>query len=159
MAGRRASAGILVAAILLAAKVAGGAQTSRPPAGRAAAAGDPVGAEAHLELGKMYHGQVFDALKLAIKEYEDAVRLQPDDGEAHYYLGLAYHSKAKLESDDWDLYTKALQQYRLYLRYSPNGELAPKATLNIRAVEAKLREQGAAPAGAAKPPRKAGGQR
>ena len=159
MAGRRAKAGILAVAILLAAKAVGAAQTPRPPAGRAAAAGDQVGAEAHFELGEMYHRQVFEALEMAIKAYEEAVRLQPDFADAHYYLGLSYHTKAKLETDDQQLYRRALQEYKLYLTHSPSGELAAKAKLNIRAVEAKLREQGAAPAGAAKRPRKPGGQR
>ena len=145
-------------AVVLAAAAATAAQNPRPPAGRAAAGGDQVGAEAHFELGEMYHRQVFEALEMAIKEYEEAVRLQPDFADAHYYLGLSYHTKAKLETDDQQLYRRALQEYKRYLTRSPDGELAPKAKQNIRAVEAKLREQGAA-AGAAKRARKSGGQR
>ncbi len=157
MARRGANLGILAVAILLAASAASAAQTPRAPAGRAGAAGDQAGAEAHFELGEMYHRQVFEALDMAIKEYEDAVRLQPDFADAHYYLGLAYHSKAKLGSDDKQLYTKALQQYKLYLRYSPNGALAAKAKQNVGAVEALLGGQRAP--GAAKRARKPGGQR
>jgi tetratricopeptide (TPR) repeat protein len=152
----RANLGILAAAVLLLAGAAGAAQTGRPAAGGAAKGGDQAGAEAHLELGKIYHRQVFEALDMAIKEYEDAVRLSPDSADAHYYLGLAYHSKAKLGSDDKAFYTKALQQYKLYLHYSPNGELAAKAKQNVAAVEALL---GGQRAPAAKGARKPGGQR
>ncbi|HEY7678721.1 MAG TPA: tetratricopeptide repeat protein [Candidatus Methylomirabilis sp.] len=152
----RANLGIMAAAILLLAGVAGAAQPAPPAAGRAAQGRDQAGAEAHLELGKMYHSQVFEALKMAIKEYEDAVRLGPDLADAHYYLALAYHSKAKLESDDKAGYTKALQQYKLYLHYSPNGELAAKAKQNVAAVEALLGRQRAP---AAKGAGKSGGQR
>jgi len=145
----------MLAALFLLAGAAGAAQTARPPAGRAAEGGDQVGAEAHLELGKIYHRQVFEALDMAIKEYEAAVRLGPDSADGHYYLGLAYHSKAKLGSDDKALYTKAIQQYKLYLHYSPNGELAAKAKQNVAAVEALL---GGRRAPAAKSAGKAGGQ-
>ena len=146
-------------AVVLAAGAAGAAQTPRAPAARAAVAGDQVGAEAHFELGEMYHRQVFEGLEMAIKEYEEAVRLQPDFADAHYYLGLSYHTKAKLETDDQQLYRRALQEYKLYLAHSPDGELAAKAKQNIRAVEAKLREQRAGGAGATKRAPKAGGQR
>lgn len=159
MARGRVNLGILSVAILLAGEAA--AQAPRPAApgapGRAPGGDHATTAEAHFELGEMYHGQVFEALNMAIKEYEAAVGLQPDFAEAHYYLGLAYHSKAKLGSDDKQLYGKALQQYHLYLRYSPNGELAAKAKQNIAAVEAVLGGQRAP--GAAKRARKSGGPR
>ena len=157
MVRRRVNPGILAVAILVVAGAASGAQTPRAPIGRADGAGDQASAEAHFELGEMYHRQVFEALDAAIKEYEDAVRLQPDFADAHYYLGLAYHSKAKLGSDDKALYTKALQQYKLYLRYSPSGQLAAKAKQNVAAVEVLLGGQRAP--GAAKKARKSGGQR
>ena len=157
MARNRVRPCFLVVAVLLAAGVAGAAQPPRARGGRTNGAGDQAGAEAHFELGEMYHRQVFEALDMAIKEYEDAVRLQPDFADAHYYLGLAYHSKAKLGSDDKVIYGKALQQYKLYLRYSPNGELATKAKQNVAAVEALLAGQRAP--GTAKGTRKSGGRR
>lgn len=96
-------------------------------------------AEAHYELGVMYHERIFESLDQAITEYQTAVKLRPDYAEAHYNLALSYHTKAKLGTDDKVLYRRAVAEYKLYLRYSPKGELADKAKQNIRAVEAKLR--------------------
>ncbi len=96
-------------------------------------------AEAHYELGVMYHERVFESLDQAIAEYEKAVKVKPDYAEAHYNLALSYHTKAKLGTDDKVLYRKAVAEYKLYLKYSPQGELAEKAKQNIKAVEAKLR--------------------
>jgi tetratricopeptide (TPR) repeat protein len=96
-------------------------------------------AEAHYELGVMQHERVFESLDQAIAEYERAVKLKADYAEAHYNLGLSYHTKAKLGTDDKNLYRKAIAEYKLYLKYSPQGELATKAKQNIKAVEAKLR--------------------
>jgi tetratricopeptide (TPR) repeat protein len=96
-------------------------------------------AEAHYELGVMYHERVFESLDQAIAEYEKAVKLKPEYAEAHFNLALSYHTKAKLGTDDRNLYRKALAEYKLYLKYNPNGELAGKAKQNIKAVEARLR--------------------
>ena len=133
MSGRRGQLVGLAGALLLAASGAGAGQA---PTG----AGGSANAEAHFELGEMHHRQVFEALDKAIEEYERAIRLRGDFAEAHYNLGLAYHSKAKLGSDDQQLYRRALQEYRLYLRHSPNGPLAAKAKQNIAAVETLLGE-------------------
>lgn len=149
-----------VAILLLAAGAEGAAQAppsgTRAPAAAAQPRGGPdeaAGAEAHFELGEMHHRQLFESLKLAIKEYEEAIKLQADHAQAHYNLGLAYHSKAKLESDDQAVYRKALQEYKLYLKYSPNGELAAKAKQNIAAVEAMLGGARGGAAGVTKRPR------
>jgi Tfp pilus assembly protein PilF len=96
-------------------------------------------AEAHYELGVMYHERIFQSLDQAIAEYEKAVKLKPDYAEAHYNLALSYHTKAKLGTDDKVLYRKALAEYKMYLKYSPQGDLAAKAKQNIKAVEARLR--------------------
>lgn len=96
-------------------------------------------AEAHYELGVMYHERVFQSLDQAIAEYEKAVKLRPDYAEAHFNLALSYHTKAKLGTDDKALYRKALAEYKLYLKYSPRGDLAAKAKQNMKAVEARLR--------------------
>ena len=133
MGGRRGRL-VAVAGVLLLA--ASGAAAGRAPTGGSGSASP----EAHFELGEMHHRQVFDSLDKAIEEYEKAVRLRADFGEAHYNLGLVYHSKAKLGSDDQQLYRRALQEYRLYLRHSPNGPLAAKAKQNITAVETLLGE-------------------
>lgn len=96
-------------------------------------------AEAHYEIGVMYHERVFESLDQAIAEYEKAVKLKPDYAEAHFNLALSYHTKAKLGTNDKALYRKALAEYKLYLKHSPNGELAGKAKQNIKAVEVRLR--------------------
>lgn len=96
-------------------------------------------AEAHYELGVMYHERVFESLDLAIAEYEKSVKMKSDYAEAHYNLALSYHTKAKLGTDDKVLYRKAVAEYKLYLKYSPQGELANKAKQNLKVVEAKLR--------------------
>jgi tetratricopeptide (TPR) repeat protein len=96
-------------------------------------------AEAHFELGLMFHERVFESLDSAIAEYEKAVKAKPDYAEAYYHLGLSYHTKAKLGTDDKALYRKAVAAYRQYLKFAPSGELAAKAKQNIRVVEARLR--------------------
>lgn len=96
-------------------------------------------AEAHYELGLSYHERMFADLNQAIAEYEQAVKLRSDFAEVHYHLGLSYHTKAKLGVDDKVLYRKALQEYKLYLKYLPKGPLAGKARQNIKVVESRLR--------------------
>jgi len=107
---------------------------AQPPAGDAAEK-----AQAHYELGVLYHDRLFEHLDKAIEEYQAALKLKPDLAEAHYHLGLAYHTKAKLTTEDKALYRKALEEYRLYLKHKPNGELAKSAQTNIKALEARLR--------------------
>jgi tetratricopeptide (TPR) repeat protein len=136
---------------LLTPTLAQGQNNIRPPAAaKAPDAGKPQDsakppdrgsqAEAYYELGVMYHERVFESLDLAIAEYEKAVKAKPDYAEAHYNLALSYHTKAKLGTDDKALYRKAVAEYKLYLKYSPQGELADKAKQNIRALEARLRQ-------------------
>lgn len=167
MAGRgvrQVALGVMAVALLLAARAEGAIQAPPPSTGSQAAPARPqagpdktASAEAHFELGEMYHRQVFEALDLAIKGYQEAIKLQPDLAQAHYNLALAYHSKAKLESDDQKLYRRALEEYKLYLRYSPNGELAAKAKQNIAAVESMLGSTGSTKR--ARPRKAPGGQR
>jgi len=90
-------------------------------AGRGEAPDRRMQAEAHYELGVMYHERVFESLDLAIAEYEKSVKMKPDYAEAHYNLALSYHTKAKLGTDDKALYRKASAEYKLYLKYSPQG--------------------------------------
>jgi tetratricopeptide (TPR) repeat protein len=96
-------------------------------------------AQAHFDLGLMYHERLFESLDNAIAEYEKAVRVKPDYAEAQYYLGLSYHTKAKLRSNDKALYRKAVAAYKRYLKYEPRGQLAAQARQHIRVVQARLR--------------------
>lgn len=103
-------------------------------------AADPTAAaEAHFELGRLYHEKVFESLDQAIAEYEKAVRAKPDFAQAHFNLGLSYHTKARLTNDDKELYRRALAEYKLYLKYEPKGEQAVQAKQNIKALESRLR--------------------
>jgi len=136
---------LLVAPVLAEWKEAAGSATApkAPDAGKQDGAKPPdsrMQAEAYYELGVMYHERVFESLDLAIAEYEKAVKAKPDYAEAHYNLGLSYHTKAKLGTDDKALYRKAVDEYKLYLKFSPQGELASKAKQNIQALEARLRQ-------------------
>jgi len=97
-------------------------------------------AEAHYELGVMYHERVFESLDQAIAEYQQALKLRPDYAEVYYHLGLSLHTKAKLGTDDPTLYRKALAAYKSYLKYNPKGELATNAKKNIRVLETRLRK-------------------
>jgi hypothetical protein len=96
-------------------------------------------AQAHFDLGLMYHERLFEWLDNAITEYEKAVRVKPDYAEAQYYLGLSYHTKAKLRGNDKAFYGKAEAAYKLYLKYAPNGPLASRARQHIRVVQARQR--------------------
>jgi tetratricopeptide (TPR) repeat protein len=125
-------AGLTGAALMAVALAAQGQDGTKPPDRQ-------MQAEAHYELGVMYHERVFESLDQAIAEYEKAVKLKPDYAEAHFNLALSYHTKAKLGTDDKVLYRKALAEYKLYLKFSPQGDLAAKAKQNIKAVEARLR--------------------
>lgn len=136
--------GGLAAGLLLLAAAFAGAEAPKAPPGKPAAAKPPARdaaekAQAHYELGVLYHERLFEHLDKAIEEYQAALKLKPDHAEAHYYLGLAYHTKAKLTTEDKALYRKALEEYRLYLRHNPNGELGKSAQTNIKALEARLR--------------------
>ncbi|MGH7394973.1 MAG: tetratricopeptide repeat protein [Candidatus Methylomirabilales bacterium] len=135
--------GLAIGLLLLAVALAGAdplkAPPSKPPAVKPPAGDAAEKAQAHYELGGLYHERLFEHLDKAIEEYQAALKLKPDHAEAHYHLGLAYHTKAKLTTEDKALYRKALEEYRLYLKHKPNGELAKSAQTNIKALEARLR--------------------
>ncbi|MCI0371434.1 MAG: tetratricopeptide repeat protein [candidate division NC10 bacterium] len=135
--------GLATGLLLLAATFTGAeppkAPPSKPPALKPPAGDAAEKAQAHYELGVLYHDRLFEHLDKAIEEYQAALKLKPDLAEAHYHLGLAYHTKAKLTTEDKALYRKALEEYRLYLKHKPNGELAKSAQTNIKALEARLR--------------------
>jgi len=148
--GDRWHGGLAAALFLLVAAVAGAEAPKPPPKPPAKPAAKPAPvrppardatekAQAHYELGVVYHERFFEQLDKAIEEYQAALKLKPDHAEAHYHLGLAYHTKAKLTTEDKALYRKALEEYRLYLKHSPNGELAKSAQNNIKALEPRLR--------------------
>jgi tetratricopeptide (TPR) repeat protein len=125
-----------VCAVPLLAGAAGAAERpveSRAPLVSASAA------QAHFELGLMHHEQLFQSLDRAIAEYERAVRAQPDYAEAQYHLGVAYHTKAKLQMEDKRLYRRALAAYESYLKHAPRGPLRTRARQNLRVVRSRLR--------------------
>jgi tetratricopeptide (TPR) repeat protein len=128
----RLTRGAVVVALMTLGAAAWAQDRSKAPDNRAQA-------EAHYELGVMYHDRVFESLDQAIAEYEQAVKLKPDYAEAHFRLALSYHTKAKLGTDDKVLYRKALAEYKHYLKLSPQGEWAAMARQNIKAVEARLK--------------------
>jgi Tfp pilus assembly protein PilF len=130
--GNRLARGLVVAALITLGMTAWAQDRAKPPDSQ-------IQAEAHYELGRMYHERFFEFLDQATAEYETAIKLKPDYAEAHYHLALSYHTKAKLGTDDKALYRKALAEYKLYLKYSPQGEWAAKAKQNIKAVEARLK--------------------
>jgi len=126
--------GVIIALGLFSLSLEASAQDKKPPKD------STTRAEAHYELGLVYHEQVFEFLDRAIAEYEKAAQLNPNFADAHFHLALAYHTKAKLGTEEKALYQKALKQYRLFLKFSPNGQLAEQARQNIKALEKKLRE-------------------
>lgn len=142
--------GMLLLLVLAAPLLVHGQETTGPPAApRSSEGGKTDGAKppdramqaaAYYELGLMYHERVFESLDQAIAQYEKAVKAQPDYADAHFNLALSYHTKAKLGTDDKMLYRKAVAEYKLYLKYSPKGDLADKAKQNIRVLEARLRQ-------------------
>jgi len=125
--------GFAVAALMTLGMSAWGQDRPKPP-------NSQMQAQVHYDLGVMYHERVFESLDQAIAEYEKAVKLKADYAEAHFNLALSYHTKAKLGTEDKVLYRKALAEYKLYLKYSPQGEWAAKAKQNIKAVEATLKQ-------------------
>lgn len=125
----------LCALVLVAGTAAAGTRDVKGPA----PPDETMVAQAHFDLGLMYHERLFEWLDNAITEYEKAVRVKPDYAEAQYYLGLSYHTKAKLRGNDKVFYRKAEAAYRLYLKYAPSGPLATRARQHIRVVQARLR--------------------
>jgi Flp pilus assembly protein TadD len=57
----------------------------------------------------------------AIREFEKAVQLKPDDADAHYNLAILYDEK--LRDND-----KALEHYRAYLKIAPNSKDSQKVS-------------------------------
>jgi len=49
---------------------------------------DPRSADTHLQLGILYHDQRRE--QDAISEFESAIRVKPDDPDAHYHLAQVY---------------------------------------------------------------------
>jgi tetratricopeptide (TPR) repeat protein len=95
-------------------------------------------ADAHFEAGLLDLEGVREKLDSAIKQYQQAVKIRPDFAEAHFYLGLSYHMKAKLYGDK-QLYKEATKGYRRYLQALPKGEHAAQARQNLRAIEGNSR--------------------
>ena len=94
-AGRGRARGVVTGLLLLTAAL-GGADPQKPPEavpGKAPPATPPAAkplprdatekAQAHYELGVIYHERLFEHLDKAIEEYQAALKLKPDHAEAH----------------------------------------------------------------------------
>lgn len=68
----------------------------------------------------------------AVREYERALRVRPDDAEAHYNLAVLYDTEIKNRP-------KALEHYRRYIETAPDGPDAGKVKLWIKEKEFQLR--------------------
>jgi len=84
---------------------------------RAVVNANPRKLEAHLSLGRVYFAM--DKADQAITEYNKALEIYRDYGDAHYYLGLA---QLKLQNID-----AARSAFREVVRIKPNSELGHSA--------------------------------
>jgi predicted Zn-dependent protease len=71
---------------------------------------DPQMADAHLQLGALLHDQQRD--QEAVREFQAAIRLKPDDPDAHYRLAQAYLRTGDKErgQEEFQLYDKLHKQ-------------------------------------------------
>lgn len=95
---------------------------------------NPPPADAYFEAGLLDLEAVRQKLDSAITQYQQAIKIRPDFADAHFYLGLSYHMKAKLYGDK-QLYKEATKGYRRYLQIQPKGDHAMQAKQNLRAIE------------------------
>jgi len=75
-------------------------------------------AEEHFNRGVAYHDQ--GRLDEAVREYQTALRIDPDDAETHYNLGVAYRQQDRLDG--------AIREYQAALRINPDDV---KSHLNL----------------------------
>src|ERR1700752_4031397 len=74
---------------------------------------DTKAADAHFQEGlKLYFKQQYEA---ANKEFEEAIKINPDDAKAYYFIGYSYY-KLKNMPKAMETFEQA---YRLDKRYSP----------------------------------------
>ena len=76
----------------------------------------PTDAEAHCNLGVIYGQQ--GRTDEAIREYQAALRINPDYDEAHYNLGVIYRQQGRID--------EAIREYQAALRINP--DLMPTRT-------------------------------
>ena len=129
--GARAAA--LAAALLLTWTGTAFAQEKAPPP-----TDNRPEADAHFEAGLIDLESVRQKLDSAIAQHQQAIKIRPDFADAHFYLGLSYHMKAKLYGDK-QLYKEATKGYRRYLQIQPKGPKATQAKQNIRFIELNTR--------------------
>ena len=79
-------------------------------------------------MGNIYYGQ--DKIDLAVKEYEKALRVNPDDLMVHRALGFAYQQTGR--------YQKAITMYQSYLELSTNEFEKEEILETIENLEYKL---------------------
>jgi tetratricopeptide (TPR) repeat protein len=85
---------------------------------------DPGLANAHLQLGILFTGQLRDPE--AMTEFQAAIRLNPEDPDAHYRLAQAYFRMGELDrgQEELQLYQK-LRQPPAGKAAKPPGEIGP----------------------------------
>ena len=71
----------------------------------------------HFNLGDTYDEQA--STKKTIESYKQAVRINPDYAEAHYYLGVAYIDLNDEEELNEKLRDSALEQYEILKSLDP----------------------------------------
>ena len=82
---------------------------------------DTKAADAHFQQGlKLYFKQQYDS---AIKEFEEAIKIDPENAKAYYFIGYSYY---KLKNMPKAMETFE-QVYHLDQRYSPIPQTKPPA--------------------------------
>ncbi len=73
---------------------------------------------------------LLDDIDGAIREYEEALRVSPDQPTAHYNLAVALEAKGQL--------ARAIEEYKLYLQLAPNASDAEQVRAHLRKLHAAL---------------------
>jgi Tfp pilus assembly protein PilF len=78
-------------------------------------------AQKHVDLGLQYFEE--QEMEEALKEFKQAIQLNPDNAAAHYYLGGLYHATRA--------YTASIDQYQKVLRINPHYPKIHTAIANV----------------------------
>jgi Tfp pilus assembly protein PilF len=78
-------------------------------------------AQKHVDLGLQYFEE--EEMEEALKEFRQAIQLDPDNADAHYYLGGLYHATRA--------YTASINQYQKVLQINPYYPKIHTAIANV----------------------------